>query len=262
MTDRTNRAPTKADRIRSLVARLPSTPRTYWELDAFLAARRPDSERWYLRGEDLKGLPTTPLTSRDAEATWASWSAEAEVELVLQEYLEPGISGVACIADTGQWFVEAMEGPCYGLLREGQRGSRIAVDSARNVLWDDDWRGFSPEWSAVIPELRAGFDIAAQPGTLVEWIVTSGGQFYFVDLRLMPAPFVAVTLDERPTTFVIGVANGEAPRLRLKRTSLDLLGEVLRAREGPILFENGSPLSHLVVAAVDRGLSCIVEYPR
>jgi len=177
--------------------------------------------------------------------------------VLIQEYIAPSFSGVAYIANQCL-VVECVAGACGLLLRGGVSGDRMVFDSNGQELWS--------QLNSIVPErlleqaekMRELAEMlrAQQRSAIVEWIVDANGGFYFVDFKPVGRNYICSDLRVKPSRFCLD--REAAPELCLDATLATYLETILRSSPKCVLFSRGSPLAHVCVEAVARGIAVVV----
>lgn len=236
----------KDERLRRLQSTSPQVPATYWSIDDLAAAPALPGRQWYLRGPVAAGLPQRPVGRDEALRLWRQHPG---APVVAQEYLAAALAGAAYVAAAAV-LIETVTGPSPRLLRGGERGARSAFGPS-GLLWED--RDAGPQAPAGLLALLEPFP----PGSLVEWIETTDGRLVLVDLRELGTGFLQNDLTACPAVFVLS-RPGPGRDAGFPTTSLEHREALAAATPGTVTFRAGSPLAHVVVAAVQLGWSCRV----
>jgi hypothetical protein len=246
----------KKVRLERLSALTSSVPRTFWSVESFAAAKKPDTARWVVRNDSVAttqaGLPT-------AEAFKAASGLKGEI--VIQEFIESCVTGVTFVRDN-EMLCEAIDGPCSSILRNGGRGTRWACESSGKVLWVS---GPKLDDQLVSDLARSQNDALRtmrlmRPASMLEWMMALDGTLYWVDLKILSDSYISDFCPNIPSTYVVGRAEPQKHSfIPIPSTNLQFRKHFSRLFGAGVFCDSGSPLAHLCVAAYEQHVPLIVR---
>lgn len=238
----------KRERLLRLSTLVSNVPATYWSFEDFAASASEDVE-WRLREHSGYSNPPERLSK---DQTLELLSSSTDRRVVIQEYINPDLSGVTVVTNEGI-ISECVEGPSSGLLRGGARGRRWSTSSRGAIRWATGSALTRLETMvSVRDELRrASFPMCQY---IAEWIVDDRGSFFWVDIKEFSRPYLQDCFETVPIWFQFGNPN-RTRRRTLASTSLDAAGLIQSDTTAGWLCVTGSPLSHLCVFAFEKGIS-------
>jgi hypothetical protein len=246
-------ASTKLVRLRRLQRRATNVPATYWSFGEFIR-EAPAEGSWCVRACSVSDLVLPYGVTKSNIETLAA-TVEPDV-FVVQEFLEPKASGVSAICQGGI-LNEAIAGPCSPILRHGGRGWRWGTNRLGELQWDSG----VPVLRESLPEVvnvetgRVGF---TQNECVAEWIQTADGTFYWVDLKILPRPYLVGCFKEPPKFYAFNPAQKRTETKLISSTDLTYARDLTEGAHLDWHAMAGSPLSHLSLLAFESRISLTV----
>lgn len=253
----TAKRPSKTERLKLLSEFTNCVPSTLYLEDAAAAIESSSlgDKVWYLRctsdqADDRYSLGERIITSSELKRIIAEFKDKKDY--VLQEYVEPFISGAAYISEA--ILVEAVHGQCDPLLRYGATGYRFGISHVGEILWTN-FEG-NGNFDIVRAFVRYVVELTKDDkttkflkGAILEWIVDPKERFYLVDYKKPGIAFLRSSFVKSPESFHI--YRPSSSNIRLPKTSIEYLDSIEHSPEG-LIFSSGSPLAHICVEAFYR----------